>query len=79
MYKGLKRVKQLIEMSPKFIYCTVDVYLEPKISSVVFFINTESYHHIFKAPFGLLEVTKPDELATIIIEEVLEWRNRYEG
>ena len=72
-------VKRLVEVSSKLTYCKVDCYVEPSISSVVFFIMLEDYHHIFKAPFGLLEVTTPVALADIIINEVLEWRNKYEA
>lgn len=72
-------VKRLVEVSSKLTYCKVDCYVEPSISSVVFFIMLEDYHHIFKAPFGLLEVTTPETLADIIINEVLEWRNKYEA
>lgn len=79
MKKELIMVKRLVEVSSKLTYCKVDCYVEPSISSVVFFIMLEDYHHIFKAPFGLLEVTTPEALADIIINEVLEWRNKYEA
>jgi hypothetical protein len=52
------------------------VYIEPSISSIVFFINADGYKHIFKAPFGLLESKlTANALAEIIIDEVKEWRD----
>lgn len=76
MIKYLKDVKTLIISSSEFIDCEVDLYIEPSISSVVFFICTDGYKHIFKAPFGLLESKlTANALAEIIIDEVKEWRD----
>nr|DAH20282.1 MAG TPA: hypothetical protein [Caudoviricetes sp.] len=70
-------VKTLIETSSDFIYCTVDTYIEPSISSAIFFIYADGYKHIFKAPFGLLESNlTATALAEIIIDEVKEWRDK---
>ena len=75
----LTAVKSLIETSPEFIHCTVNVYIEPSISSVVFFINADDYHHIFKASFGLFETNLCAEgLSMIIVDEVIKWRDKYE-
>ena len=77
MLDYLKDVKTLILSSAEFIDCKVDEYIEPSISSIVFFIYADGYRHIFKAPFGLLEsklTTKA--LAEIIIDEVKEWRDK---
>jgi hypothetical protein len=72
----LEVVKTLIQSSRRFIDCRVDVYIEPSISSIVFFINADGYKHIFKAPFGLLESKlTANALAEIIIDEVKEWRD----
>lgn len=72
----LEVVKTRIQSSKGFIYCRVDVYIEPLISSIVFFINADGYKHIFKAPFGLLESKlTANALAEIIIDEVKEWRD----
>lgn len=72
----LELVKTLIQSSRGFIYCRVDVYIEPSISSIVFLINADGYKHIFKAPFGLLESKlTANALAEIIIDEVKEWRD----
>lgn len=72
----LEVVKTLIQSSRWFIDCRVDVYIEPSISSIVFFINADGYKHIFKAPFGLLESKlTANALAEIIIDEVKEWRD----
>jgi hypothetical protein len=69
-------VKTLIQSSREFIDCKVDEYIEPSISSIVFFINADGYKHIFKAPFGLLESKlTANALAEIIIDEVKEWRD----
>lgn len=73
----LEVVKTLIQSSRWFIDCRVDVYIEPSISSIVFFINADGYKHIFKAPFGLLESKlTANALAEIIIDEVKEWRDK---
>ena len=73
----LNDVKKAILSSFEFIDCEVDVYIEPSISSIVFFINADGYKHIFKAPFGLLESKlTTNALAEIIIDEVKEWRNK---
>lgn len=70
----LEVVKTLIQSSGGFIECRVDVYIEPSISSAVFFICADGYKHIFKAPFGLLESKlTANALAEIIIDEVKEW------
>lgn len=72
----LEVVKTLIQSSREFIECRVDVYIEPSISSAVFFICADGYKHIFKAPFGLLESKlTANALAEIIIDEVKEWRD----
>lgn len=72
----LEVVKTIIQSSREFIDCRVDVYIEPSISSIVFFINADGYKHIFKAPFGLLESKlTTNALAEIIIDEVKEWRD----
>lgn len=72
----LEVVKTLIQSSRGFIGCRVDAYIEPSISSIVFFINADGYKHIFKAPFGLLESKlTANALAEIIIDEVKEWRD----
>lgn len=72
----LEVVKTLIQTSRGFIDCRVDVYIEPSISSIVFFINADGYKHIFKAPIGLLESKlTANVLAEIIIDEVKEWRD----
>lgn len=72
----LEMVKTLIQSSREFIDCRVYVYIEPSISSIVFFINADGYKHIFKAPIGLLESKlTANALAEIIIDEVKEWRD----
>lgn len=74
MMNYLKDVKRLILSSLEFIDCEVDLYIEPAISSIVFFIDVDGYTHIFKAPIGLLESKLPaNALAEIIIDEVKEW------
>lgn len=78
MYKELKYVKRLIELSPELINCTVKVYLEPSISSAKFVIEADGCKHIFKAPFGMIEMMTPRTLASRIVTEVLEWRDKYE-
>ena len=77
--KYLRKVKKLIKSTYKHKYCRVKVYIEPSISSVVFFINVSKYRHIFKAPFGLFETAiTPEELAYIIVNEVELWSLKYE-
>lgn len=72
----LEVVKTLIQSSSEFNECTVKVYIEPSISSTVFYINADGYNHIFKAHFGLLESELTAiALAEIIIDEVKEWRD----
>lgn len=77
MLNYLKDVKTIIRSSLGFIDCEVDAYIEPSISSIVFFITADGYKHIFKAPIGLLE-SKPTAkaLAEIIIDEVKEWKDK---
>ena len=71
----LEAVKTLIQSSPEFIDCRVSTYIEPSISSTMFYIYADGYNHIFKAPFGLLESNiTATALAEIIIDEVKEWR-----
>lgn len=73
----LEAVKMLIQLAPEFNECNVKVYIEPSISSTVFYINADGYNHIFKAPFGLLESKlTANALAEIIIDEVKEWRDK---
>lgn len=73
----LEVVKGLIQSSPEFINCRVETYIEPSISSTIFYIYTDEYKHIFKAPFGLLESNlTATALAEIIINEVKEWRDK---
>lgn len=73
----LELVKTLIQIAPEFDECDVKVYIEPSISSTVFYINADGYNHIFKAPFGLLESKlTANALAEIIIDEVIEWRDK---
>lgn len=73
----LELVKMLIQSASEFNECNVKVYIEPSISSTVFFINADGYNHIFKAPFGLLECKlTANALAEIIIDEVKEWRDK---
>nr|DAP65739.1 MAG TPA: hypothetical protein [Caudoviricetes sp.] len=73
----LKVVKTLIQTSPKFTNCRVETYIEPSISSAIFYIYADGYKHIFKAPFGLLESKlTANALAEIIIDEVIEWRDK---
>lgn len=72
----LEKVKTVILSSSAFIDCKVDAYIEPSISSILFFISADGYNHIFKAPFGLLESKlTATALAEIIIDEVKEWRD----
>lgn len=77
MLDYLKDVKTLILSSTEFIDCKVDEYIEPSISSIVFFIYADGYRHIFKASVGLLESKfTANALAEIIIDEVKEWRDK---
>lgn len=72
----LEVVKTLIQSSPEFINCRVETYIEPSISSAIFYIYADGYNHIFKAPFGLLESNLTvTALADIIIDEVKEWKD----
>lgn len=73
----LEVVKALIQTSSEFIDCRVETYIEPSISSTIFYINADGYNHIFKAPFGILESKfTATALAEIIIDEVKEWRDK---
>lgn len=73
----LEAVKTIIQSSSEFINCRVETYIEPSISSVIFYIYADGYKHIFKAPFGLLESNLASTaLAEIIIGEVKEWRDK---
>lgn len=73
----LEVVKTLIQSSPKFSNCRVSIYIEPSISSTILYINADGYKHIFKAPFGILESNlTAAALAEIIIDEVIEWRDK---
>lgn len=77
MIDYLNDVKRAILSSSEFIDCEVDVYIEPSISSIVFYIYADGYKHIFKAPFGIIECKyTPNALAEIIIDEVREWRDK---
>nr|DAU19485.1 MAG TPA: hypothetical protein [Caudoviricetes sp.] len=73
----LEVVKMLIQSSPEFNNCRVSIYIEPSISSTIFFIYADGHKHIFKAPFGLLESNLTAAgLAEIIIDEVKEWKDK---
>lgn len=73
----LETVKMLIKSTSVFNNCQVDTYIEPSISSVIFYIYVDGYNHIFKAPFGLLESQlTANALAEIIIDEVKEWKEK---
>lgn len=73
----LEVVKTLIEITPEFNNCRVETYIEPSISSTIFFIYADGYKHIFKAPFGILESNlTATALAEIIIDEVKEWKDK---
>lgn len=73
----LEVVKTLIQSAPDFNECRVETYIEPSISSTIFYIYADGYKHIFKAPFGLLESQlTASALADIIINEVKEWRDK---
>lgn len=75
--KYLEVVKALIQTSSEFTHCRVETYIEPSISSTIFYIYADGYKHIFKAPFGLLESKLTARaLADIIINEVKEWRDQ---
>ncbi|UWG09277.1 MAG: hypothetical protein [Bacteriophage sp.] len=72
----LEVVKMIIQSSQEFNECRVDTYIDPSISSIVFFIYADGYKHMFKAPFGLLESKlTANALAEIIIDQVKEWRD----
>lgn len=73
----LELVKMLIQSSPEFNNCRVSIYIEPTISSTIFFIYADGHKHIFKAPFGLLESNlTATALAEIIVDEVKEWKDK---
>lgn len=73
----LEVVKTLIQSAPDFNECRVETYIEPSISSTIFYIYADGYNHIFKAPFGLLESKLTvSAIAEIIIDEVKEWRDK---
>jgi hypothetical protein len=75
--KYLQLVKTLIQSASDFNECRVETYIEPSISSTIFYIYADGYKHIFKAPFGLLESSlTASALADIIIDEVKEWRDK---
>lgn len=77
MLDYLNDVKTLILISFEFIDCKVDVYNEPTISSILFFIYADGYRHIFKAPYALFESKLTAKaLAEIIINQVKEWRDK---
>ena len=73
----LEVVKALIQTSPEFTDCRVDIYIEPSISSTIFYVYADGYKHIFKASFGLLESKlTASALAEIIIDEVKGWKDK---
>ena len=73
----LEVVKTLIQSSSEFNNCRVYTFIEPSISSAIFYIYADGYKHIFKAPFGLLESKlSANALAEIIIDEVKEWKDK---
>lgn len=73
----LEVVKTLIQSAPDFNECRVETYIEPSISSTIFYIYADGHKHIFKAPFGLFESQlTASALAGIIINEVKEWRDK---
>lgn len=77
MIDYLNDVKKAILSTSEFIDCEVNMYIEPSISSIVFFIYADGYKHIFKAPIGLFESKlTSNALAEIIIDEVKEWREK---
>lgn len=76
----LEVVKTLIESSPEFTNCRVSIYIEPSISSTIFFIYADGHKHIFKAPFGLMGSNlTATALAEIIIDEVKEWKDKIDA
>lgn len=76
----LEVVKALIQSASGFNECRVETYIEPSISSTIFYIYADGYKHVFKAPFGLLESSlTASALAEIIIDEVKEWRDKLNG
>lgn len=73
----LEVVKTLIETTAEFNNCRVETYIEPSISSTIFYIHADGYKHIFKAPIGVLESKlTANALAEIIIDEVKEWKDK---
>lgn len=73
----LEVVKTLIQTAPEFNECDVKIYIEPSISSAIFYICADGYNHAFKAPFGVLESKLTARvLAEIIVDEVIEWRDK---
>lgn len=73
----LEVVKTLIQSASDFNECRVETYIEPSISSAIFYIYADEYKHIVKVPFGLLESSlTASALAEIIIDEVKEWRDK---
>lgn len=75
--KYLELVKTLIQSSSEFINCRVEAYIEPSLSSAIFYICADGYNHVFKVPFGLLESQlTASALAEIIIDEVKEWKEK---
>lgn len=78
----LKAVKELllIKLYDNFVNCKVITYIEPSLSSIVFFINVDGYKHIFKAPFGLfVSNLSAEALVDIIVNEVKEWRDKFDN
>lgn len=77
MLEYINDVKNAIISSFEFIDCKVEEYIEPSISSIVFFIYADGYKHIFKAQIGLFESKlTSNALAEIIIDEVKEWMDK---
>ena len=75
--QDIEVVKTLIQSSPEFNNCRVSTYIEPSISSTIFFIDADGHKHIFKAPFGLFESNlTATALAEIIVDEVKEWKDK---
>lgn len=73
----LEVVKTLIQSVSDFNECRVETYIEPSISSAIFYICADGYKHIYKVPFGLVESSlTASALAEIIIDEVKEWRDK---
>lgn len=78
----LMDVKELIllKLYDDFRNCSVITYIEPSISSIVFFINVNGYRQIFKAPFGLFESELSTQaLADIIVDEVKEYMDKFDN